>query len=426
MSDILTTGGNSSGVATRQIMVSLAYLAYCGAEMTEPDPDGVISDLIDTGMVQIPPLCSTDGTPNWTQVWGPVSYTTPGALYQDSMMYVVKNTSTDQYVIAIRGTNRVSDLDWLMDDFDVLQQIDWVGGGGGTVGTPKISESTSIGLQVLLTMQSGGKTLTQFLWSVTGSPIQLWVTGHSLGGCLASALGLYLKQAHDQWMQASGSTTSCVTFAGPTAGNGDFATMINNAFAATTFDRVQCSLDIVPLAWTAANFVDAGQTSSAIFDIYDGTEGDWLPPHTGIDFSEMSLEDREAWKYGILEGVLPAVQNWFADLDYTQPFADQPMLTGTFNDSWSVYHEDFATTAAAFMAEASYQHDASYPTKLGVTELLNPLIVNPNGAVIDAAETQAKRKSQLLIDVGTAIIKAMRRQRAMAPLAIDQDQPDDR
>src|SRR5271168_1815596 len=120
-------------LSQRQIMLSFAYLAYCGEEIVTPNPQAQILSLINAAMPQIPPIASPN--PTWKVVWGPAVYTTPGALYQDNLMFVAQNQSDlSQFAIAIRGTNFVADLDWLMDDFDVRQMMTWP--PGSTVSTP--------------------------------------------------------------------------------------------------------------------------------------------------------------------------------------------------------------------------------------------------------------------------------------------------
>ena len=134
-------------------MLSFAYLAYCGEQITSANPEPTILGYINAAMPLIPPIAAPNAT--WAIVWGPAVYTVPGAMYQDNLMYVVQNQSdTSQFAIAIRGTNSVAQLDWLLEDFDVLQQMNWPPGAA----TPSpagamMSESTSIDLQVLLAMQ---------------------------------------------------------------------------------------------------------------------------------------------------------------------------------------------------------------------------------------------------------------------------------
>src|SRR6185295_6301325 len=93
----------------RQIMLSFSYLAYCGEEIVTSNPHAQILNLINAAMPKIPPIASPN--PTWQIVWGPMTYTTPGALYQDNLMFAAQNQSDpSQIVIAIRGTNFVADL----------------------------------------------------------------------------------------------------------------------------------------------------------------------------------------------------------------------------------------------------------------------------------------------------------------------------
>ena len=393
----MSTVSDADTYSNRQVMLSLAYLAYCGDEITTADPDAEIAQLITDGISKIPALSSETGSANWATVWGPISYTTPGALYQDSLMYVAQNqTTASQYVVAIRGTNQVSDLDWLMDDFDVLQQMPWPPGSANPTGA--ISESISIGLQTLLTMSDGSNTLLQYLDSVTGDPIALTVTGHSLGGALASALGLYLTEEPKRWDRSTASTVACVTFAAPTAGDDRFAGLVEDAFpgttAATVFDRVQCSMDIVPLAWTAANIVNLDESSSQILDLYDtGPDGS---VEDGIDFQEMETPEDYAWTEIVLPYMLPAVQNLLTPGHYTQPFAGAAQLITTNNPTWQAYGQNLQTTAAAFGDQAAFQHSQSYPILLGVLELLDPSIINETGTATASSRRASRPRARLL------------------------------
>src|SRR5690349_4770247 len=107
----------------RQIMVSFAYLAYSGDKVTvsqNPSPEAAILGYINASMPNIPPIAAPNDT--WEVVWGPAVFTMPGALYQENMMFAVQNqVDRTQFAIAIRGTN--CDLDWLMEDLDILVQM---------------------------------------------------------------------------------------------------------------------------------------------------------------------------------------------------------------------------------------------------------------------------------------------------------------
>ena len=128
----------------RQICLCFAYLAYIGAVRTKPttkqsyqltDVD-ILAELKNlmsstpTDQSSYPPKALPPIAGQWEVVWGPATYTVPGAMYQDNMMYVVQLSdpppgSPPQYVVAIRGTNGAVLLDWLMQDFDVKQLMPW-------------------------------------------------------------------------------------------------------------------------------------------------------------------------------------------------------------------------------------------------------------------------------------------------------------
>lgn len=380
----------------RQVALSLAYLAYCGEQITTPDPEATILKYINNGIPQIPPL-APGGNAAWKVVWGPVAYTVPGALYQDNLMYVAQNTTNSQYVIAIRGTNFVSNLDWLMEDFDVLQQMPWPPGSTASTGSPMISESTSIDLQIVLAMQDkifNGGTLLNFLSTVTkNKSISLCVTGHSLGGCLASALTLYLKQNQikwDNWQRKS--IVSGITFAAPTAGNAAFADLFSvfeggpypsgwDPTIGSAFDPVQCSYDVAPMAWVADNVYSNG--NSPLLNVYAPASGFST---TNIAFNDNYLDAGSDAAFNLLlPTFFPKIAGYISAQGYTQPgVTSYSSLPGVFEPGQGPQlvapgewfgSNSLLTVFDAFVAQAAWQHGSSYPNLLGVTELLNPDII---------------------------------------------------
>jgi hypothetical protein len=366
-------------LALRQIMASIAYLAYCGEQITTPNPEPQILDLINTAMPKIPPIATPN--PIWRVVWGPVAYTVPGALYQDNLMFVVQNqTDTTQFAIAIRGTNFISELDWLMEDFDILQTISWPPGPAGA----QISEASSIGLEVLLAMRgkcsfSDHATLLEFLGSQSATPIKLCVTGHSLGGCLAGTFALYLKENRANWDRSS-SSVCCITFAAPTAGNATFATASDEKFEGgdsfpgwdaslgSNCDAVRCSLDLAPLAWTtAAVTIPGDQNYPPVLTIY-------VP---NLDFDNLGFEGA-AISTMLKNYVSPQLIKILSPCNYQQIVAGAASLVGAFNQAYKPAQDEFGDYVSAFVQQAEYQHSDSYPALLGVSELNDPTIIITN------------------------------------------------
>jgi Lipase (class 3) len=361
---------NGSSPTLRQIMVSLAYLTYCGELITTPSPEATILGFIKAAIPQIPPLLA-DGLAGWSIVWGPATYTTPGALYQDNMMFVAQNIADpSQLVVAVRGTNGTADLDWLTEDFDVRQMMPWPPGSAVTnpVGA-MISESTSIDLQIVLSLTSaltGAGTLLEFLQSQASTPLNVCVTGHSLGGCLSTTLALYLKENQKSWDASGQSIVSAISFAGPTAGNQAFATHSDSMFSGgpyppgwdtslhCTCDAVRCSLDIAPLVWDSNN---VSVNTPNLITLYG----------SNIEFHGLE------WDL-IHSHVVTLLTNLLAQQGYRQIEATEAPLPGTFNgqgtDSISL-----PTLLEAYVTQALWQHVNSYPTLLGVLELLNSNII---------------------------------------------------
>ncbi len=247
--------------------VALAYLAYTGEELIGKfDKEGVeeeILTLVQETLPKLAVLCEA-GEPDWKVVWGPAIYTFPLAAHQDNGMFVVQRISRPhEYTIAIRGTNGVAIMDWLREDLSVWRKVDWqLPAGVVASGNPKVSKATSTGVDALLNRMSpkeglpgASMTIASFLTDVASSGrCELLFTGHSLAGCLAPTLALHFCQSQgleDSWDPASNATVSTISFAGPSAGNSDFAAF-SDAQLGPRCDRIFNTLDIVPAGWASA------------------------------------------------------------------------------------------------------------------------------------------------------------------------------
>ncbi len=384
-------------LAQRQVMLSFAYLAYTGENFTTPEQENTMLGLIQTAMPQIPPLAASP----WKIVWYAAPYTVPGALYQDNFMFVAQNIADpSQYAVAIRGTNFVSNLNWFMEDFDVLQMMPWpLGNTNNPAPSEMVSESTSIGMNVLLSMlgstpgsSEAATNLHDFLLGQTqngGQPtkINVCVTGHSLGGMLAGTMALYLSDNQSSWDASKQSTISCITFAAPTAGNQAFASYSDQAFSGkasppnwdTTLgsncDAVRCDLDVAPLFSTASNISQSvdGNPYSPLFAVYGAN----------IDFEKLTFKQKDEW--GAVNGsILPMLASILTSRGYTQIVSGAAQVQGTFKpldsfdppiDITSSFHNSFTNYLKAFGAEAGWQHSNSYPTILQVPALLSSGII---------------------------------------------------
>lgn len=192
---------------------------------------------------------------DWQVAWGP-------GLNGDrsNMMYVAGNRALTQYVVVIRGTDPSFWLDWVQDAGAVLGLVRFPYTTASAKGNIQIAAGTSVGLSQLVSMtgmaSSGAQQdLVTFLQGVDAQA-DIFVTGHSLGGCLASVVALWLADR-----LGSAQRLKVYTFAAPTAGNGDFARYYNQTFVdasgISTSIRVYNTLDVIPNAWMTLTAIEA-------------------------------------------------------------------------------------------------------------------------------------------------------------------------
>jgi hypothetical protein len=384
----------------RQIMLGLAYLAYTGEGITTPSPETQIKEEITTALPLVtytPPGGTISNLGNWHIVWGPVAYTVPGSAMQDNLMYVAQNGTTSQYAIAIRGTNFASEVDWLLEDFNVINTMNWP--LNTTTSSPSgamINESASIDMNILLSMVDSvttTKTLQDYLLTITSSEINICVTGHSLGGMLSSTLALNLleTQGDKSIWDASGLSTVCfISFAGPTAGNNTFATYSNSVFANakrppaelwdvtmnTNGDVVSCSYDIAPMAYTGTNIYNFQMGSAgAMFSIYQDN----------INFANLTYGEKDEWSI-FQEYILSKLGGLTNYQQYTSLALANNLsaILGVFNGTPPPSSSGkFTEYLAAFMSQAVWQHSNSYPNIFGMQDTLlgtttQPSVINRN------------------------------------------------
>jgi triacylglycerol lipase len=163
---------------------------------------------------------------------------------------------------------------------------------------------------------SGTGSLLSFLQNLSGSP-SLLVTGHSLGGQMATVLAA--------WFQSTLPKASVlpITFAAPTAGNPAFASAFDTVFASASAMRYFNALDVVPRLW-------ASDGLESILSLYPGG------PQCG-HLCRSAVDD-----------TLKALKK--ADLTYTQPSASTSLPGQLYSTGW----------LGAFESEVNDQHRALY------------------------------------------------------------------
>ena len=168
---------------------------------------------------------------NWQLVWGPSDL-------GSNRMYVVKSKSSNEYMIAIRGTIESVESVFLDADSLELSSLPWDIGGA-----KMISDGMADGWNHLNAMVDPKTKLNlyQFINSL-GLGIKIYVTGHSQGACLASVVAVWLLQTFNK------NIIIPYTFASESAGNYLFANLYNSYFN-TVGLRVYNPFDIVPMGF---------------------------------------------------------------------------------------------------------------------------------------------------------------------------------
>jgi triacylglycerol lipase len=228
----------SYDTATVELAMTLSTLAYVD-ENRIASQQQMISE-INAGL-------DAAGYKSWQVAWGP-------ALNADrsNLLYAVRNGETGQFAVSIRGSDFSFWLNWIEDlaTIRLVPYNEFV----PDASTAQIAVGTAVGLRQLLGMRDGTKSLETFLTAAPeGTPIL--ITGHSLGGCLASVLAPCVAS----WIGRT-SSVSVYTVAAPSPGNEDFATYYNTLFTLQSGHSIAFrffnSLDVVPNAWASLETVE--------------------------------------------------------------------------------------------------------------------------------------------------------------------------
>lgn len=223
--------------AQKRAAVDLAALAYSD----EVNPANRVAD-IKAGLAKIP--AAANGP--WTLVWG------PGEI-EGILGYVALGNDKTQYALAFRGSLGEIMAHEFLDNWLVnaatFRQVPWQFPQGGEV---KVSAgmTQALGYAALMTDQTTHTHLLDFLRAVIAAndnSLQLLVTGHSLGGAITQLASQWLYHQLVEVDKNEEIYITPLTFAAPTTGNQQFATLFEKTFP-TNYALVN-TLDIVPMAW---------------------------------------------------------------------------------------------------------------------------------------------------------------------------------
>ncbi|QJB31809.1 lipase family protein [Chitinophaga oryzae] len=167
---------------------------------------------------------------NWEALWC--------AQYNGNLAFLALDETSNRVAISVRGT--VMDPWDFWEDFDVFNTVPW--------GDGYVAQGAFDGLLNLLkATDSNGLTLFDALQFQLRSiqPPQLLVTGHSLGGALASILAMQLKDAVPPSIN-----WAIYTFASPTVGDSNFQQLYNDTFTGPSCAyRYYNTSDLIPCAY---------------------------------------------------------------------------------------------------------------------------------------------------------------------------------
>jgi hypothetical protein len=235
---------------------------------------GSAEKLTEFAEVCVPRVLSNAGVQKligvWTPMWGPVVTEPRTGRWRSvaaNTMFVAAQRGENggmTYVISIAGTDPISFYGWVSEDFDVVQTVPWSsalqlnfqGGINTDQSLPLISQGTGNGLQALLNeMTYEGNSLLTFLTAevakAPAGPLEVIVTGHSLGGALSASLALLLADTQGVaggWDPNARVVVSALPSAGATPGNAVFAAHYDAVLGLRT-NRLWNSLDVIPHAW---------------------------------------------------------------------------------------------------------------------------------------------------------------------------------
>lgn len=193
---------------------------------------GINQQLADTSL-------ATQGT--WVLCWLGVS---PG---NANMAYLARNADgSNSFAVVFRGT--VGTVTDLLEDLDVGTVVPF--NLAGMPSAVSVSKGAMKAFTEVVTMSTAGITLAQALGTALGQAQPnptVYVTGHSLGGSIATMVAPYLQTL--TWPNGK-PNFELHTFAAPTAGGADFAAYVDSLDWQAN-ERHYNSYDMVPQAWNS-------------------------------------------------------------------------------------------------------------------------------------------------------------------------------
>ncbi|WP_445494213.1 lipase family protein [Photorhabdus sp. SF281] len=252
-------------IEDQKINLALSFISNSGSIITHQPNPTLVSENIKKS------LARSKATKNrFSLVWGPAVFrvgsvdkkTSVADKKDDHVLFMVKDLKTpNDYRIVIRGS--WSDVNWYDENFNVGKTENWSIWDSKAPANAKISKGMHIALDYIINQIKSNNTpgyQESLINAIDKIALEdgvqnITLTGHSLGGVIASTLGLYLKRRYLNKGNNNIRINAC-SFAAPTAGNDVFASYTKSVFNGTSlpsyesqFLRIHNRTDIVSLAW---------------------------------------------------------------------------------------------------------------------------------------------------------------------------------
>jgi hypothetical protein len=154
-----------SATSDDQTMLALAMLSYRVFHDLRPGQLRLshLRRAIVGGLADLEPVAD-----RFDLVWGPAAYRAPLTVFDQNVMYVVKERAVPRYVVVVRGTNPLSAIDWVFGDLWVGFDTAWPRASDFGFPPARVSLSTHLALNILRHMRSAGPrpTPVQRVWRI--------------------------------------------------------------------------------------------------------------------------------------------------------------------------------------------------------------------------------------------------------------------
>jgi len=342
-----------------QVMVTLACLSYLDPTANgspNDTPQRRIYGALTTALADT--TLATQG--GWTLRW--LGLTDDLA----NLAYIVEHADGDKLAVAVRGTVfalTVPGLKDIYEDIRVGELADF------TVGDTTVC--VSYGARYAFDELQGavfdvpglplsGMNLVDALEQLAGDAAPtIYVTGHSLGGCMTTMVALQLRAIVDQ------AVFQVYTFAAPTAGLQPFADLFDSTFGGASPNedsswRIFNAWDVIPNAW---------QTLDDVLD------DNWYP-QPGPE------RDWETW------GILKMLLLLPGSNAYVQPSTNIETLNAAPYGSATSHYDEAGVDPEDFAGQVTFQHSMvlSYLPLLGAPTLPISLAPADRGATLTLVE----------------------------------------